>query len=100
VPNALNATPNPKTGSLLKQESESTMPDSLKDDLERIRTARRRANRQSYSRLDAYRRQMEELQNLGASLEEIRIWLHEKARIEISKSAVSRAFKRWAEEAR
>lgn len=74
--------------------------DSLRDDLERIRTARRAARRRYYrpSKLEPHRKTLEDLRGLGASLEDLRIWLQRKAGLEISKSAVSRAFKRWGME--
>lgn len=73
--------------------------DCLRNDLTRIRTARLAARPRYYrpSKLDPHRHALEELRQLGASLEEMRIWLRQQANIEISKSAVSRAFKRWKE---
>lgn len=75
----------------------SSIMKSLADDLARIRTARRAARPRYYrpSKLDPYRNALEELRRLGASLGEIRIWLQQKANVEISRSGIARAFKRW-----
>ncbi|PZN83054.1 MAG: hypothetical protein DM484_05265 [Candidatus Methylumidiphilus alinenensis] len=67
----------------------------LENDLKGIRAKRDALKKIRYSRLNDYRQQIEGLRALGASREEIRIWLREKASITVVGSTVSRALKRW-----
>ncbi len=74
------------------------MGQSLQADLGRIRELRRKSVRQRHSRLESHRNQITELRELHASLEEIRIWLKQNARINISISTISRALQKWSKE--
>lgn len=67
----------------------------LENDLKGIRAKRDALKKKRYSRLNAYRPQIEGLSALGASREEIRIWLRQKASVNVAGSTVSRALKRW-----
>jgi hypothetical protein len=73
------------------------MTDSLLRDLERIRAARRAARPKYFrrSRLDPYRPQIEKLAWAGARLEDIRLWLRQRVRLDVNRSTISRALKRW-----
>ncbi len=71
------------------------MTNTLEEDLKRIRSKRTARKRKSFSRLNRHRKQIEELDELGASREEIRIWLRQKGGINVVGSTISRALKRW-----
>jgi hypothetical protein len=61
---------------------------------------RKRARRKPYraSRLDRHRAEIEELHRMGASLEEIRLWLRRYKRTHITRRAIHYRIKRWEEE--
>lgn len=71
--------------------------DSLRQELERIRENRRRGRRKYFrpSRLDPYRKQIQALAAAGGSREDIRIWLRQGPKIEITGRAISHALLRW-----
>lgn len=71
------------------------MTNSLEQDLMRIRSKRKLSERNRFSRLNMHRKQIEDLAELGASREEIRIWLRQKANVNVAASTISRALKRW-----
>lgn len=74
------------------------MNEPLLDDLEKIKAARKRGRRKQHSRLKMYRKQIKALSENGGSTEDIRIWLRQHARIEVSQSTVWRALARWKKE--
>jgi hypothetical protein len=71
--------------------------DSLLQELARIQESRRRSRRKHFrpSRLDPYRKQIENLAKAGASREDIRLWLRQNPKIEITGRAISLALLRW-----
>jgi IS30 family transposase len=73
------------------------MTHPLRDDLRQIQAARRRARPKHFrpSRLDPYRSEIEALAEAGGSLEDIRIWLRRRAKIEVHGSTIFRALRRW-----
>lgn len=74
------------------------MADRLLTELKQIQAKRKPACRKNFSKLDAYRKQIETLHGHGASREDIRIWLRQKAGVEVTGSTISRALKRWKTE--
>jgi hypothetical protein len=77
--------------------SQSLSNDSLLQELARIQESRRRERPKHFrpSRLDPYRQQIERLAAAGASREDIRIWLRQKPKIEVTGRTISRALLRW-----
>jgi hypothetical protein len=69
----------------------------LEEELRRIQESRRRARRKYFrpSRLDPYRKQIEALAKAGASREDIRLWLRQNPKIEVTGRAISLALLRW-----
>jgi len=72
----------------------------LQAQLQEIRRTRKRARRRPYraSRLDRHRAEIEALRKMGASLEDIRLWLRRYRRVRISRRAVLYRLRRWEEE--
>jgi len=72
----------------------------LQTQLEDIRRTRKKARRRPYrvSRLDRHRAEIETLRKMGASLEEIRLWLRRHRRICITRRAILYRLRRWDEE--
>jgi adenosyl cobinamide kinase/adenosyl cobinamide phosphate guanylyltransferase len=62
-----------------------------------LRKKRKASHRPRYykSRLDRYRSQLETLQALGASFEEMAVWLRKHKRTRVATSTVWRVFRRW-----
>jgi hypothetical protein len=75
--------------------------DVLLQELSRIQERRRRERPKHFrpSRLDPYRKQIERLAAIGASREDIRIWLRQGPKIEITGRAISLALLRWKAQA-
>jgi len=71
----------------------------LQAQLREIRRTRKRARRKPYraSRLDRHRAEIEKLHRMGASLEEIRLWLRRYRRIHITHRAILYRLRRWEE---
>jgi len=72
----------------------------LQAELQEIRRTRKRARRKPYraSRLDRYRAEIEALRRMGASLEDIRLWLRRYRRVRITRRAILYRLRRWEEE--
>ena len=72
----------------------------LHAELKSIRCTRKRARRRPYraSRLDRHRAEVEELRRMGASLEDIRLWLRRYKRTHITRIAIHYRLRRWAQE--
>jgi len=72
----------------------------LQAQLQDIRLMRKRARRRPYrvSRLDRHRAEIEKLRSMGASLEEIRLWLRRYRRVHITRRAILYRLRRWEEE--
>jgi len=72
----------------------------LQAQLQDIRLMRKRARRRPYrvSRLDRHRAEIEKLHRMGASLEDIRLWLRRYRRIRITRRAILYRLRRWEEE--
>jgi len=72
----------------------------LHEQLMDIRHARKPTRRRPYraSRLDRHRSEIEELRRMGASLEDIRLWLRRYRRIHITRRAILYRLRRWQEE--
>jgi hypothetical protein len=75
----------------------SRTEEALAEELRRIRESRRRSRRKYFrpSRLDPYRKQIEALAAAGASREDIRIWLRQNSKIEVTGRTISRTLLRW-----
>jgi len=73
---------------------------NLQSELQAIRHTRKRARRRPYrvSRLDRHRGEIEKLCRMGASLEDIRLWLRHYKRTHITRTAIHYRLRRWAEE--
>jgi len=71
----------------------------LQAQLQEIRRRRKRARRRPYraSRLDRHRAEIEKLRKMGASLEDIRMWLRRYRRVRISRRAILYRLRRWEE---
>jgi len=71
----------------------------LQTQLEDIRRTRKKARRRPYrvSRLDRHRVEIETLRKMGASLEEIRLWLRRHRRICITRRAILYRLRHWEE---
>jgi len=71
----------------------------LQTQLEDIRRTRKKARRRPYrvSRLDRHRAEIEKLRCMGASLEDIRLWLRRCKRIHITRRAILYRLRRWEE---
>jgi hypothetical protein len=71
----------------------------LQAELQEIRRTRKRARRKPYraSRLDRYRAEIEALRRMGASLEDIRLWLRRYKRMRITRAAIHYRLRRWQE---
>ena len=69
----------------------------LQAQLREIRRTRKRARRRPYrvSRLDRHRAEIEKLRNMGASLEDIRLWLRRCKRIRITRRGILYRLRRW-----
>jgi len=69
----------------------------LQAQLQEIRRTRKRARRRPYraSRLDRHRAEIEKLRGIGASLEDIRLWLRRYRRIHITRRAILYRLRRW-----
>jgi hypothetical protein len=74
-----------------------TQKNELLQELTRIQNKRRRGREKYFrpSRLDPYRTQIQILANAGGSREDIRIWLRQNAKVDVSGSTISRALQRW-----
>jgi len=72
----------------------------LHTELQAIRRTRKRARRKPYraSRLDRHRAEIEKLRRMGASLEDIRLWLRRYKRTHITRVAIHYRLRRWAQE--
>jgi len=72
----------------------------LQTQLEDIRRTRKRARRRPYraSRMDRHRAEIEKLRRMGASLEDIRLWLRRYKRTHITRTAIHYRLRRWARE--
>ncbi len=72
----------------------------LQAQLQEIRRARKRARRKPYraSRLDRHRAEIGALREMGASLEDIRLWLRRYRRVHITRRAILYRLRRWEEE--
>jgi len=72
----------------------------LQTQLQEIRRMRKRARRKPYrvSRLDRHRAEIQRLRCMGASLEDIRLWLCRYKRTHITRRAIHYRLQRWAEE--
>jgi len=62
----------------------------LQTQLQEIRRTRKRARRKPYraSSLDRHRAEIEKLRRMGASLEDIRLWLRRCKRVHITRRAI------------
>jgi len=71
----------------------------LQTQLQEIRRTRKRARRRPYraSRLDRHRAEIERLCRMGASLEDIRLWLRRYKRLCITRRAIHYRLRRWQE---
>lgn len=71
----------------------------LQAELQEIRRTRKRARHKPYraSRLDRYRAEIEALRRMGASLEDIRLWLRRYKRMRITRAAIHYRLRRWQE---
>jgi len=71
----------------------------LQAQLQEIRRTRKWARRRPYraSRLDRHRAEIETLRKMGASLEDIRLWLRRYRRVHISRRAILYRLRRWQE---
>jgi hypothetical protein len=71
----------------------------LQTQLEDIRRTKKKARRRPYraSRLDRHRAEIETLRKMGASLEDIRLWLRRYRRIHITRRAILYRLRRWEE---
>jgi len=69
----------------------------LQAQLQEIRRSRKKARRRPYwaSRLDRHRAEIEALRKMGASLEDIRLWLRRYRRVHISRRAILYRLRRW-----
>jgi len=69
----------------------------LQAEIQEIRHRRKRARRRPYrvSRLDRHRAEIEKLRSMGASLEDIRLWLRRYRRICITRRAILYRLRRW-----
>ncbi len=72
----------------------------LQAELQEIQRTRKRARRKLYraSRLDRHRAEIEKLRCMGASLEDIRLWLRRYKRVHITRRAILYRLRRWEEE--
>ena len=72
----------------------------LQIELQEIRRTRKRARRRPYraSRLDRHRAEIEDLRRMGASLDDIRLWLRRYRRVHITRRAILYRLRRWEEE--
>jgi len=72
----------------------------LQAQLQEIWRTRKRARRRPYraSRLNRHRAGIEKLRKMGASLEEIRLWLRRYRRVRITRRAILYRLRRWEEE--
>ncbi len=72
----------------------------LHAEFQSIRSTRKRARRRPYraSRLDRHRAEIEKLRHMGASLEDIRLWLRRYKRTHITRAAIHYRLRRWAQE--
>jgi hypothetical protein len=73
--------------------------DTLAAELARVRALRRR-RRALRSRLDAHRVELIALRALGASINDLTLWLRQQRRVVVHRSSVVRALRRWAGEPR
>ena len=75
----------------------SGMTDTLQQQLHTIQHERKiqRQQRLRRSRLDRYRSEIEQLRTLGASYEDITVWLQQIKHININRSSVYRMLQRW-----
>jgi len=71
----------------------------LQTQLQDIRRTRKKARRRPYrvSRLDRHRAEIEKLRSMGASLEDIRLWLRRNKRIRITRRAILYRLRHWEE---
>jgi len=71
----------------------------LQTQLQEIRRTRKKARRRPYraSRLDRHRAEIEKLRSMGASLEDIRLWLRRCKRVHITRRAILYRLRRWEE---
>ena len=73
---------------------------NLQSELQAIRRTKKRARRRPYraSRLDRHRAEIEKLRHMGASLEDIRLWLRRYKRTHITRTAIHYRLRRWKDE--
>jgi len=71
----------------------------LQTQLEDIRRTKKKARRRPYraSRLDRHRAEIKKLRKIGASLEDIRLWLRRYRRVHITRRAIHYRLRRWQE---